>query len=54
MSLGFSSLRPYSSFEKGLMRARWWGENAEQGEDARSLLNRELGARYGGEKKGKA
>lgn len=53
MSLGFPSLRSYSSFEKGLMRAGWWGENAEQGEDARLLLNRGLGARCGREKKGK-
>lgn len=52
VSLGFSSLRSYSSFEKGLTRAGSWGENAEQGEDARLLLNRELGARCGREKKG--
>ena len=52
MSLGFSSLHSFRGFGKGLVRAGWWGENTEQGDDARLPRNREPVTRCGREKRG--
>ena len=49
--LGFSNLRSYSNFEKGVMKARWWErkQGGGQGEVECLLINRELEALCGRE-----